>query len=138
MLCAGCLSTTPARRAPVDPGGWASREDGADLRVEMTSSAPSFEVSVENRAAAPIRMAGANITVEDEAGRSFQVVTDAVEVAPGRRWRGDLMRLTKEPTALRPGRVGVVVRGVRVGDRELEPQAFVFEHHDAEACPTPR
>jgi hypothetical protein len=130
------LSAGSAPR-PVEPGGWASREDGADLRVEMVSSTPSFEVTVDNHAAAPIRMAGANITVEDEGGRSFQVVTDAVEVPPGRRWRGDLLRLSKEPAPLKPGRVGVVVRGVRVGDRELEPQAFVFENRLAE-CPAPR
>jgi hypothetical protein len=115
----GCATTAPK---PVE---WAAREDGVDIQVEMVTRAPSFAITVHNHARDAVSFAGAVITVEDEAGGTFRVYTDEVMVQPGDSWHGGLASTT--PKALGHGRLGMVMRGVHVGARELEPQAFVFE-----------
>lgn len=132
VFWAGCAGVS-SRPGP-GPAGWASREDGVDIRVELATLAPSFAVTVENRAGEPISFDGAQITVEDEAGHSFRAVADPVRVAPGSTFSGGLA--LSAPKTLERGRIGVVMRGVHLGARELEPQAFVFDWGEpvAQAC----
>lgn len=122
----GCATTTPK---PVE---WAAREDGIDIQVEMVSRTPSFAITVHNHARDAVSFAGAVITVEDEAGRAFRIYTDEVLVQPGDSWHGGLASTT--PKVLARGRLGLVMRGVHVGARELEPQAFVFDEPMVAFC----
>jgi hypothetical protein len=126
LLCIGCAAPVPSLRPGTAPR-LASREDGVDIRVEMVSTTPSFEVTIDNRAAETVSFADAEITVEDETGRGYHAsVAPSVRVIPGTVWHGALGS-PDAPPQLQRGWLGVVMRGVRVGARELEPQAFVFD-----------
>jgi hypothetical protein len=135
LFCVGCATAA----GPPVAVGFAAREDGVDIQVEMVTRTPSFAISVDNHARDAVSFAGAEITVEDESGNAFRVFTDAVKVAPGGSWRGGLAATSpRAMEQLAHGRLGLVMRGVRLGARELEPQAFVFENTSPVACATPK
>jgi hypothetical protein len=70
-----------------------------------------------------------------EAARKVPLVRRGIEVAPGQTWTGALVanvwsESPEQLARLLRGRIGVVMRGVKVGAQELEPQSFVFAAGD--------